>query len=605
VIVETKEDFRYIVNKLACLPMVSFDCETTSLSPFTGGEIFAVTFATQGEEYYFDFNPLSSFSWDTPSILSLQPIFNSGIRFAHNAKFDMNFLAKYGIKFPCVVHDTEVGARLIYNDHERYTLDACASRDLGSRKSDKVMEYMNEHKLYTKTTVEGKEFKNYHFNKVPFEIMSEYAMKDARLTYDLGVFQINRIKSISEELNVPKLSQVYLTELYITNVCFEMEQRGILINKDYCRKAIEYETSRYQSAEANFKSATGVEFVDSGKHLAPIFKNLGFQIQETTKGNPQITDEFLEGINHPVAEIVREYRDASKRCNSYFKNFLALADHNGVLHTNYRQSGTKTGRFSLTQPALQTLGKKADKESQCPVRKAIIPRPGYYFLMLDYKAMEFRMMMDYAGQLNVIKKIKEGFDPHQATSELANCSRDNAKILAFGISYGMGKAKLAKALGCSEQEAIKFKANFFRGLPKLEQLIDKCSKTVTYRKWVFDWLGRRFHFPDSKFSYRATNAVIQGGCADVVKKAMVEIAPAIKPYDIHMILQVHDELLFEVPISNRNALDIIQPIMELAYPCKHLPLTCSVSHSLLSWGDVVEGDISEAARNQVQRNGTK
>lgn len=602
-------DFEVIVKYLAGKSELAFDLETTGLGAFTGSQLFAVVFADSEDEYYFNFNRLVSnpedakyeaFSFDR--VIEFQEIFDRGLRFAQNAKFDMNFLSVHGIEFHCEIHDTEVGGRLIYNQHKSYSLDYQVKRDLGKAKDDRVKLYMEEHGLYDSVVIQGKEtkLKNYFFNRVPIDIISTYAKMDARLTFDLAKFQIAKLEEMAKETDpeIPSILNVYKMEKELTPVCHRMEKRGIKMDLDFVRKALDFETKRGAEAALEFQNISGQELTNSGTFLAPYFENLGYKIELTEKGNPEITDDFLAKVTHPEGAAIRKYRDASKRASTYFSSFLQYGDEDAVIHANMRQAGTVTGRFAYMNPNLQNLTK--DDDGEFPIRRSFIPRDGYYFVMIDYQAMEFRMMLDYAGEMKLIEAIKSGLDPHQATANITGLTRPAAKTLNFGLLYGMGIQKLADALGCTYEEAKAFKEKYFDGLPNVERLIYVSKSTASGRGWVFDWMGRRSYFDDPRFSYRAVNSVIQGGCASVVKKAMVELSKILPEYDIHMVLQIHDELVFEVPIGESAAVYKIKALMESVYPYRHLPLTCSVSHSLISLGDPVEGLPSEATGNQIQ-----
>jgi DNA polymerase-1 len=249
---------------------------------------------------------------------------------------------------------------------------------------------------------------------------------------------------------------------------------------------------------------------------------------------------------------------------------------------------------------MQNISKDEDAELPFPIRRAFVPRPDYIFVMIDYNQMEFRLMLDYAGELELIEQIIDGHDPHQATAELVNIPRKPAKTLNFGLLYGMGIKKLALQIGVPVDEAARFKYKYFDALPKVQMFLRKTSKRAEKASLVRDWLGRAFHFPDPEFAYKAANAIIQGGCASVVKIAMVRLGKLLEGKKSRMLLQVHDELIFEVHKDELYLVEKLQEIMETVYPYRHIPLTCSVSHSLKSWGEPVEGFPEDAKRNQVQ-----
>jgi DNA polymerase I len=612
------------LDKLSCLDIMSIDTETTGLRRWHQDKLFSIVISTGQETFYFnyqnyretwakkwnegeEFSEFVSFEgeqWFTTgpvlereTIKDLIPIFKNKLLIMHNAKFDLAMLDKEGIHQDFEVWDTQVMARLVYNDHMKYSLDACAERDLGERKMDLVKSYMDEFECYHFDMVDGKkeQFKNYHFYQVPYALIYEYACIDAELTRKLYNFQKEKIAEFSQRgmygKSLPDLCEV---EKKLTRKCFKMEKTGILIDRGYCEKAIEYERDRYQEAARRFKDETGKDFVDSGNCLGPILLERGHKVPKTDSDNFEVSEKILSGIKDPLIEHIFAFRDAHKRCHTYFKGFLYHADKNDVIHPDMRQAGTRTGRFAYSDPNLQNVTKDEDKVNPFPIRRAFIPRPGKFFVMIDYNQMEFRLMLEYAKEMSLIRKILQGHDPHQATADMTGLTRKQAKTLNFGILYGMGIDKLSKALSCTPEEAKKFRRDYFDGLPMVENLLIRDKARAKNAGLVRDWMGRVFYFPDERFSYKATNAIIQGGSADCVKSAMVELM------DAPILLQIHDELLFEV--SDVAEVSEFKKIMESAFPAKQIPLTCSIEHSLKSWGDPMEGlPFGEEARDSIQR----
>ena len=647
-IVQTNREFEEAVNFLKACPKVAFDTETTGLMPYKAHKLFAIVMTGMSDSgetrtYYWNFQYYDSDSvqWDLEDVRKLQPIFNQGTRFAHNAIFDMHFLNRQGIEFPCDIHCTQIMARLLRNDHMSYSLDNCVDRELGLRKDDKVLEYITERKLYTWGRIPGKDKpeKLLHFNLVPFHIIKPYAEKDAELCLALGLKQESDFEAIYQDSltsGYRSLSALKDNEMKLTKVCFEMEKEGFLVDLAYCVGAEKFEQGRIDKADYDFLQATGKELTDSGDFLAPIFEDLGYPLSLTEKGNFEVTDTFLEAVPHPVAKIIQEHRDASKRANTYFRNYIHFADGSGRIHGSLKQSGTKTGRFSAVSPNLQNIPSSDGETSPYPVRRAFIPEKHRTLVMIDYDQMEFRMMLDYAKQNDLIRQIQAGHDPHQATSDLTGLTRKQAKTLNFLLLYAGGLSKMAyamkdlkplervalvaydrladkrqaKALLPSEQYQIvkpildemkAFKLKYFDALPMVENFMINCTNSATDRGWVFNWLGRRFHFSDPRFAYRAANSVIQGGCADVIKKAMVGMFPALPAFDAKLLLTVHDELLLSFPTEDLRGVELVKNTMENSYPHTKLKLTCSVSHSETNWSDAIEGlEIGTKSRDQVQ-----
>ena len=657
-IIVTLENFDGCLASLVKAPALAVDCETTGLFPYKKDDLFSIQVSDEFEDYYFNFidydpaEPVLDKSW----IPKLQPLFMQKRIFMQNAKFDMAFLAKHGIEFSQTdMHDTEVCGRLIRNDHLKYSLDEQSKRELGEAKDDSVMEWLKKNKKFLATEIPGKDtvFKAFHFDEVPYEMITRYGCKDTRLTFALGMKQVGQISELVKEAGglEKSVGAVFEMEKKLTHVCFEIERVGVQLDREYCEKAIEFESARIEKTERLFREQTGFGIVDSGKCLGPVFEGLGFKPGRTEADEYEVNDTFLETVDHPLAGIVQEYRDARKRANTYFKSYQYFADRHGAIHANMKQAGTKTGRFSYMDPNLQNIPKgdpEADDadSSPFPIRRAFIPRDGFFLLSVDYKQMEFCMMLDEAGQHDLIADIKSGHDAHEATSKLTGLTRRAAKVLNFGLLYGIGVVTLARnilKLTPEQKRALKvyetnqraqtmslipeetmeicapiiletkqFKMRYFAALPMVENFILQCSGAVKTRHkrspgngWVKTWFGRRAYFDDPKWAYKAANAKIQGGCADCVKIAMVRLFDYLRDAKSRMILQVHDELVFEWSFDELHLIDGMQKIMETSYPHRYLPLTCSMGFSLKSFYDMVDGDprieIGKETGNSISR----
>ncbi len=606
-IVVTMENFKEVINKLLKEKFLSNDQETTGLFPYKKDRLFAIQFSDEVEDYYFNFQKYSTGEavLDFSVIKELQPIFQGRTIFMQNAKFDMAFLYKEGIRFDgCDIHDTEVAGRIIRNDHLKYSLDEQAKRELGEEKDDRVMEYLKKNKLFTSETIPGKDtvFKSYQFNRVPFEIIAPYGCKDTNLTRKLGMKQISQLKEMSANAHpgTKTVWDVHVLEKRLIHTCFHIERVGVKIDREYCDEAIRFESDRIEKAERLFADKTGIQLIDSGQCLGPVFEALGYQPGRTETGEYEITDAFLETVSDPLGGIIQEFRNARKRANTYFKSYIYFADSSGVIHANMKQAGTRTGRFSYMDPNLQNIpsddtDSESVDDSPYPIRRAFIPREGYFLLSIDLRQVEFRMMLDEAGQHDLINKIKEGHDPHTATAELTGLSRKAAKTLNFGLLYGMGLDKLALALGITREEAAQFKRKYFAALPMVEHFIVSCSGAVKSRHasdpgngYIRTWDGRRGYFDDPKWAYRAANFKIQGGSAGLIKIAMNSIDDFLKDKKSRMLITIHDELVFELHESEFSIVSELKRLMCKAYPHRHLPMDCSVEYSKKSLGDLNE-----------------
>lgn len=587
----TLSNWDEVLATLDASKVFSFDTETFGLELQKNDRLFALIISTGTDSFYFNFQ-------DYPGVAALNK-YTAFMRlrqffddpeikwYAHNAKFDLWALYREGVEIAGPVHCTQTMDRLVYNDHLTYSLADCAAR-IGEKKDVSVEEYLSKHKLWSWKESPDKKTrkKRLHFDRVPFDIISKYGFIDAEICFRLGEHQKAQIKSQSLE-GEGNLLALYLYELLTTQSLFKMETNGISVDTQYCQAAIHYEQGNVRRAEKLFEQQTGEKFVDSNKALKAIFQKFNIEPGRTEKGNPSFTDDVLSEIDHPVASLVREVRERSKRISTYYQSFIELAVE-GKIHPTFKQAGTATARLSCAAPNLQNVPKEEDQSYPFLVRRAFVPSPGNYLVSIDYDQMEYRMMLNYAGQEDLIAKVAAGLDVHQATAEMMGTTRQYAKTLNFMLLYGGGSQKLADALGLSLSDAQELKAKYFRALPRVEILIDECIRKARVRGYVHNWMGRRYYFKNPHFAYKAPNYLIQGGCAEVVKIAMNQISGLLLDKKTKMLLQVHDELLFDMPKSEFYLIPEIKKIMESVCTFGDLPLTCSVELSKKSWADKKE-----------------
>lgn len=583
------------VKHLAEQPRLAFDTETTGLRPFNGDRLFSIIFNDGHTSFYFNFQEYPEEGVEAlPRILlkEMVSIFRKDgpQLYMHNAKFDMNIMHVDGIDVLNDVWCTQTNARVLRNDYMKYDLASCAER-IGLEKDDAVEEYIKKHKLWEWVIIPGKKKRDKikYYDKVPFSIMHPYGERDADVTYKLGEYQREEIKkvSLSTATNVPKLWGISEMENRGTHTFQRMERVGIPVDIDYCTVGAKHELGLADDALRRIQEATGIEYKDSNQVHEKIFSAMGVSYPTTAKGNPSFTDEFLASERAgDVGKLIQQYRSGLLRGGTYFEGFKYWADDDGLLHPNMKQDGTGTGRFSYANPNLQNMPKV--DTGKYPVRKAIIAPRDFFLVAIDYDQMEFKLMLDYAGQMDLIRKIEDGYDAHTTTSELCGIPRRAAKILNFGLLYGMGLDLLASKLGCSREEARQFKSDYFSALPRVRKFIRSATYRAETRGYVSDWAGRRFHFSDKRFAYKAANAIIQGGCSSIVKKAMNELDDFLKDFRSHMLLQIHDELLFAIHKDEGDIVPRIQEIMSGIYPKIHLGMTCSASIGMENFFDMEE-----------------
>jgi len=590
----TPDNFLSCIEEIRSYKYFALDTETTGLNAYANDRLFSVAIATPDQTYYFDYNehfsPVLCYQAHNPST-----IVNGygGIVIMHNAKFDMAMMEREDTDWDDIkIHCTQAIARVECSSDINLSL-ANLGKKIGNTKSDKVKEYILEHKLWEWFHRPGKKAreKNMFFYKVPLAIIGPYAETDASVTLAVFEYQLRSLQRQNRTAgnNIPSLYPLLQNERRLTKVFYRMERRGITLDVAYTKKAIAHEQQNYEYAAHRFQLETGHEFKDSGKLFTEIFDKLGLPYGTSKTGKPSFDEEALKKVDHHhVAKLILEYRDAYKKAGTYESILSYSID--GVLHANAKQAGCVTGRVSYSDPPMQCMEKAEGSKEKFLIRRCFIPRPGYTFFMLDYDQMEYRMMLNYANQEDLIAKVNAGLDVHTATAEMMNTERKYAKTINFMLLYGGGVQKLADALGLIFDKAEKLKASYFKVLPRVESLINSCISAARNRGYIFNWFGRRCKV-DKDFCYKAPNYLIQGGCADWMKLSMVQIDELLQGTNSHMLLSVHDEIIAEIAEGEEYLVPKIQELMQK--PSNHplhekLPYTVGIDYSKKSWQDKEE-----------------
>lgn len=602
-------------DTLAC------DTETTGLRPWSNlhgnDRVFSVILAYRlngkVESVYFNFNqtkdiPESQTLSKASALPKIRRLFSDPKRLwiFHNAKYDMHMLAMEGIIPSGDVWCTKAAARLEFNEHMKYSLSDCAAR-IGHSKITAVEDHIKENKLYDKVEIPGtsRTYKLMHYDKVPAKLIVPYGKRDAEITYHVYEFQRKRFKEMDSELpdKLPKIEGVAENERKLTKVVWGMEWTGVKIDRDFCERAMRHEKDRMGAAEVEFSEQSGGrEFKNSAKLFSEVFEDEREKWIYTDKGNPSFESATLSTFEHPAAKTILEWRDAKSRANFYSAS-LWYADENDVVHPNFKPEATNTGRFGCSEPNLQNLTKETVEDGvEFLVRRAYVPRPNTFFFLPDYDQMEYRLMLEYACRMvgrrtSVVESILDGMDVHKAISEEVkrrtgrNIDRDTAKRVNFAYLYGAGDPKLAAQIGCSVDEAREIRATVSQSIPEMADFIQKAIYTAKTRGYLYNWFGRRYVFPDRNWAYKGPNKLCQGGGADIIKVAMVKLSERIKEKKLksRMVLQIHDEVAFEIAKGEEDFCKEIVEIMEGVFPALYLPLTVGAEWSDKSLADKIKG----------------
>ncbi len=611
----TRQNFDLVLTRLKAHRHLSLDTETTGLRPHHGDRLFSIIIGAQEEGrvegYYFNFQAYANLAPDfvlTPKqFRQLDELFLDPLHvwFIHNAKFDMSMLAAEGSELRGTIHCTKAIGRVEYNDRPAYDLGSLL-KPLSLAKSDAVEKYIEEKELFDVKKLPGKnkKVKIPHYDRVPFDLITAYGELDATGTFSLGLFQKGSLAKQASEVpkELPSLSDVMQQERQLTKTVFAMEQLGVKIDRKYCVRAAQFEDDRCVKAAQGFKRETGRAYLASPKLFKEVFESekdkwVFGEPTKTGQVNPSFESDVLKKFQNPAAKLVLELRDAKAKAD-FYQGFLYHADSQDRIHPNFNPDGTRHGRFSSSDPNFQNLTSEDSEEDlaqEFVVRRAIIPADGFFLVSIDYKAMEFRFMLEQACKLlgketELVKLINGGLDVHDATARVASQSgvqitRAQAKVSNFLTLYGGGSQKLADDLGCTVEQAKEIRQSIFKGAPEIKQYIDAMMRIAETRPYVYNWLGRRCHFPNSAFAYRAPNYLISGGCADIVKQKMNIIESELRGRFSRMTMTVHDELVFEVHESEPEIWRDIKCTME-THPMQYLPLLCDASMSRRSLADL-------------------
>ena len=373
-------------------------------------------------------------------------------------------------------------------------------------------------------------------------------------------------------------------ERLLTKTFFEMESRGILIDRDFVKRAAMFEFSVIEEGKQEFEKDTGHPFKDSSKLFAKIYDERGEPYPKTAKGNPSFTKDFFKVAETPTTKLIRKIKEAEKRVGTYYTSFLHYAGLDDRIHANIRQAGTTTGRLSYSNPNLQNVPKEENAKGEFVVRRSFIPPPDFYLVSLDYAQVEYRLMLDYAGEARVIKAVMDGEDLHQSMADVVGITRQQAKTLNFACLYGAGPEKIAWMLKISHKEAVDLRNRYFSKLPKVRQFIKRVMQTGEARGYVRNWCGRRCHIRFKSESYRLPNHLIQGGAADIIKFAMPQISDLLKGSRNGMVIQIHDDIVSEIHENDLHLVKEIKTIMEKVYEPKNgMYLSAEPEISKVSW----------------------
>ncbi|QQX80366.1 DNA polymerase I [Shewanella sp. KX20019] len=565
----TVEQLDSWLEKLNKAELIAIDTETTSLN-YMEAELVGISFAIEaGKAAYL---PLSHDYLDAPEQLDKTLVFekltplleNEAIKkVGQNLKYDISIFANAGIALRGVKFDTML---------ESYVFNSVASKH---NMDDLALKYLG-HKNISFEEIAGKGAKQITFNQIPLDIAAPYAAEDADITLRLHQHLWPRLEK------QPELASVFSDiELPLINTLSTIERQGVLIDsmllgqqsEELARKIDELQSKAHEIAGQPFNLA-------SPKQLQELFfEKLGYPVlKKTPKGAPSTAEEVLVelALDYPLPKIILEHRSLAKLKSTYTDKLpLMVNAKTGRVHTSYHQANAATGRLSSSEPNLQNIPIRTEEGRR--IRHAFIAPEGKKILAADYSQIELRIMAHLSQDKGLLTAFAEGKDIHKATaaevfdvdfSEVTTDQRRRAKAVNFGLIYGMSAFGLAKQLDIPRAEAQQYIDTYFKRYPGVLKYMEETRAIAADLGYVSTLYGRRLYLPAIKdrnamrrqaAERAAINAPMQGTAADIIKKAMIDVSKWIETEtqgEITMIMQVHDELVFEVDEAQAETLQV-------------------------------------------------
>ncbi|MBI3044714.1 MAG: DNA polymerase I [Betaproteobacteria bacterium] len=546
------------LNRIGSADLVSFDTETTSLDPFKAELVGLSVSAEAGAAAYV---PVGHRYTGAPRQLERDAVLkrlkrwleDSGrAKLGQNAKYDMHVLANHGIRLAGVAHDTLLESYVL-ESHRPHDMDSLAERHLGL-------------KTITYDEVTGKGASRIGFEQVAVERAAEYAAEDADVTLRLHQALHPRIEA--EE----KLARVYReVEVPLIAVLFNMERNGVLLDTDLLTALSREFGEKMGEFEARAHEQAGQPFnLNSPKQIQEIlFEKQGLKpVKKTPSGQPSTDEESLEelALDHPLPKLILEYRGLSKLKSTYTDKLPGMINPGtGRVHTNYGQAVAVTGRLSSNDPNLQNIPIRTAEGRR--IREAFIAPEGSHIVSADYSQIELRIMAHISQDASLLTAFAAGEDIHRATAaeifgvppgELDAEQRRYAKVINFGLIYGMSAFGLARQLGLERAAAQQYMDRYFARYPGVAEYMKRTREAARETGYVETVFGRRLWLPEIRggngprrqaAERAAINAPMQGTAADLIKMAMIAVDRwlAERRLKSRLIMQVHDELVLEVP----------------------------------------------------------
>lgn len=575
----TQSDWDVLFKRLSTEKRFAIDTETTSLD-YRVAEMVGFSVAFDANDAYYI--PLAHDYEGAPEQLNrefiiqqIKPILEDASveKIGHHLKYDAHIFENHGIHLQGWYFDTMLAS---------YVLNAVATR----HGMDDVARVYLSHLTTTFEQIAGKGAKQKTFNQIELETAAHYAAEDAHVTYRLYEVLDRKLKEI------PPLSGIlHNIEMPTATVLATMEENGIELDLNFLDQlGVEF-SETIQQLENQIIEIAGEPFnVSSPKQVGEVlFEKLGLKGgKKTSTGQYSTSESILEKIDHPITALIIEYRGLTKLKSTYTDGLLKQANNaTHRVHTSYHQALTATGRLSSTDPNLQNIPVREDIGRQ--IRKAFVAPKGRILLAADYSQIELRLMAHFCQDEALVHAFNHGQDVHRRTAsevlgvpldEVTSDQRRQAKAVNFGLLYGMSEFGLIRQLGFTRQESQDYIKQYFHRYPGIYEYMQRTRQVALEQGFVETITGRRLYTPDidarnmmvRKGAERAAiNAPLQGSAAEIIKMAMIEVNKILPKDQAKLLLQVHDELVFEVDEAVADQLaeqikDVMQKVVTLSVP---------------------------------------
>ncbi|NQZ03053.1 DNA polymerase I [Idiomarina sp.] len=556
-----EEEVSDYIEQLKSAEVIAFDTETTSLN-YMEAQLVGVSFSiAEGEAVYIpvahDYVGVEK-QVDRDWLLKvLKPLLedSSIAKVGQNLKYDAHILRRYGIKLRGIKNDTMLASYVFNSVGSRHDMDTLS------------LQYLN-HKPIKFEEIAGKGAKQLTFNQIELAQAAPYAAEDADITLRLHHILWDKVHQTGEQL----ASVLTDIEVPLVSILTDMEEYGVKVDAEMLGKQSEEIANKLDELEQKAFEIAGEEFnLGSPKQLQQIlFEKLELPvIKKTPKGAPSTAEEVLQELAHdyPLPDVILQHRSLAKLKSTYTDKLPRMINPDtGRVHTSYQQAVAATGRLSSTEPNLQNIPIRTPEGRR--VRQAFVAEEGFTVVAIDYSQIELRIMAHLSQDASLLRAFAHGQDIHRATaSEVFGCSledvtdeqRRRAKAVNFGLIYGMSAFGLSRQLDIPRHEAQAYMDKYFERFPGVLEYMENTRETAKKQGYVSTLFGRRLPLPEIKASNgarrkaaerAAINAPMQGTAADIIKRAMIKVGDWIDEKgcqsDVRMLMQVHDELVFEI-----------------------------------------------------------